>query len=479
MCEPTLIHCIRSGKFPTSWKLAKVNPLYKGGAKDGINNYRPISILPTLSKLIEKFIQKHLMAYLNSFDVLHKYQSGFRSGHSTETALILMTEGWSKAINEGKFVGTIMIDFRKAFDLVDHDLLLKKLSYYKCGSNFINLMKSYLKNRTQVVSVNGTKSNTAEISSGVPQGSILGPLLFLIFINDLPLVLSGKVSSTDMYADDTTIYDIQADMGTLRSNLQESLTILQKWCKQNGMLLNTEKTKVMLISTRQKRIRLDTRLLSLTYNEIDLQLTTGGKILGVYIDENFQWNNHFQFVCKKVSSYIWLLSRIKSYLSLEHRSLFYKAYIQPHFNYCNIIWGNSTNSNVSRLTKLQRRVCKIILESEYEDLDSAQKSLNILSFDQNVFVNKAKTMYKVANSLLPQYIIDFFQLRADSLPETALRSVTNHNFTIPKPKSSLYKESLAYSGPVIWNTIPPEIKRSLTIGSFTSKLLSWLQSEST
>ena len=115
-------NCIRSGKFPTSWKLAKVNPLYKGGAKDGINNYRPISILPTLSKLIEKFIQKHLMAYLNSFDVLHKYQSGFRSGHSTETALILMTEGWLKAINEGKFVGTIMVDFRKAFDLVDHDL---------------------------------------------------------------------------------------------------------------------------------------------------------------------------------------------------------------------------------------------------------------------------------------------------------------------------------------------------------------------
>ena len=121
-------------------------------------------------------------------------------------------------------------------------------------------------------------------------------------------------------------------------------------------------------------------------------------------------------------------------------------------------------------------MCKIILENEYEDLDSAQKRLNILSF---VFVNKAKTMYKVANSLLPQYIIDFFQLRADSLPETALRSVTNHNFTIPKPKSSLYKESLAYSGPVIWNTIPPEIKHSLTIGSFTSKLLNWLQSEST
>ena len=144
-----------NGHFPDSWKQAKVNALFKSGAKDDINNYCPISILPTLSKLIEKFMQKHLMNYLNTFDVLHKFQSGFRSGHSTETALTLMTERWLKAINDGNIVGTIMIDFRKAFDLVDHDLLIHKLSLYKCGTNFLKLMASYLKSRTQVVSVHG------------------------------------------------------------------------------------------------------------------------------------------------------------------------------------------------------------------------------------------------------------------------------------------------------------------------------------
>ena len=131
-------------------------------------------------------------------------------------------------------------------------------------------------------------------------------------------------------------------------------------------------------------------LLSLSYNDIDLQLTIGDKILGVYIDENFQWDNHIKYICKNVSSYIWLLSQIKSYLTLEHRLIFYNAYIQPQFNYCNMIWGNSSYYNVSKITMLQRRACKVILEHEYEDLDSARMQLKILSFDRNVFQTKQK-----------------------------------------------------------------------------------------
>ena len=189
-----------------------------------------------------------------------------------------------------------------------------------------------------------------------------------------------KVYSIDLYADDTTIYDMQSDLETLQYNLQYSLIKLQKWCKQNGMLLNAEKTKIMLITTRQKRIRLHEDIFNLTYNDINLQLTTGDKKLGVNVDRNLQWTNHFQYVCKKISSSIELLSKIHSYLSMEHRSLFYKANIQPHINYCNLLWGNSSNYNVSQITKLQRRVCKIILGTEYSDRDSAQRRLNIFVF---------------------------------------------------------------------------------------------------
>ena len=172
-----------------------------------------------------------------------------------------------------------------------------------------------------------------------------------------------------------------------------------------------------------------------------MQITTGGKILGVNIDQNLQWTNHFQAVCKKVYSYIWLLSKIYGFLSSEHRLMVYNAYIHPYFNYCNIVWGNSSNYNVSKITKLQKRAFKIILGGEYIDFETAKSSLHILSFEQNVFFNKAKNMLKVANNLIPQYICDLFQRRSDSVLNASLRSVSNQNFYIPKPKLSIFKES--------------------------------------
>ena len=159
-------------------------------------------------------------------------------------------------------------------------------------------------------------------------------------------MLSDNIYSTDLYADDTKIYDMQNDLETLQWNLQHSLLSLQIWCKRNGMLLNTYKTKLMLITTRQKRVRLDENLFTISHNDVILQLTTADKILGVNIEQNLLWNNHFQCVRRKVSSYIWLLSKVKSYLSTEYRRLSYNAYIQPHLDYCNTIWGNSSYYNL-------------------------------------------------------------------------------------------------------------------------------------
>ncbi|MCG7869794.1 MAG: hypothetical protein JAY74_25915 [Candidatus Thiodiazotropha taylori] len=468
---------LQNSIFPTVWKNAKICPIHKSGQKDDVNNYRPISVLPTISKIIEKWVHIKFMTFLNNHRLLHQTQSGFRNGHSTESALLLMTDSWLKAVNDGKLVGCVMVDFRKAFDLVDHDILLQKLALYKCNSNSLLWFKSYLTQRIQQVSIKNTKSDSKDIICGVPQGSILGPLLFLIFINDLPLILQNVVAATDLYADDTTIYDVQSDKQTLENNLQKSLNLLKQWCKENGMLLNTNKTKVMLITSRRKRLNLKDKSLMLKYNDLDLKVVNNDKILGINIDENLIWNSQYQQVVKKVSSHLWLLSQISSYLTIEYRLLFYNAYIRPHFDYCSVIWGNSTCFNINKITKLQRRACKLILRNEYLTLEEARDRLKILSFTESVFLQKAKVMYKVANNIAPEYLTDLFQMRSCNTDDTIsnLRSISNRNFLIPKPKIDLFKNSMSYSGALIWNSIPLEIKNATTLSSFVNKCTVWLK----
>ena len=276
------------------------------------------------------------------------------------------------------------------------------------------------------------------------------------------MTLKNVVSTTDLYADDTTIYDVQTDKATLNANLQTALNLLKTWCRENGMLLNTDKTKVTLSTSRQKRTTFTGKVLSLNFNNIELQLSNNEKVLGVCIDVNFIWNTHFTYVSKKVSSNLWLLSQIKNYLSLEHRLLFYNAYIKTHFDYCSTVWGNSSNNNINKINKLQRRACKLILDKECTSLEEARNRLKILSFDESVFLQKAKTMYKIANKIVPKYLIDLFQIRNTYANSTTsnLRSVSNRNFIIPKPNINLFKNSISYSGTIIWNGIPLEIKNA-------------------
>ena len=288
---------IQVSEFPEKWKEGKVTPLFKSGTKQDINNYRPISILPVLSKLLEKHVHDSLMEFLNCFNLLHTTQSGFRPNHSCETALIGMIDRWLKAINENSMVGVVMVDFKKAFDLVDHNSLLNKLKYYKISDATLKWFSSYLIGRKQKVSINNILSNNETVLNGVPQGSILGPLLFLLFINDLPFYTEEV--KTDLYADDTALYYTGKSIIEIKNKLQHSLISLHRWCKGNGMVLNTSKTKVMLITTKQKRIHLDIDELSLNYENTKLNEISGDKILGVYVDNCLTFTGHIDNIAKK------------------------------------------------------------------------------------------------------------------------------------------------------------------------------------
>ena len=227
--------CIDKHVFPTLLKEAKVIPLPKTKDTTQPQNLRPISLLPVLSKPLEKYIHKHMYQHLETYNLIHKYQSGFRPKHSCHTALVKLIDSWLNAINRNELVGTIFLDFKKAFDLVNHDTLLKKVDVYFPKSSISNLMKSYLSDRSQYVFLNGKFSKSKPIVSGVPQGSVLGPMFFLIYINDLPLILNNNTTN-DLFADDASLYTSNRDLDAIQNDLQDSINKANQWCNKNSMV---------------------------------------------------------------------------------------------------------------------------------------------------------------------------------------------------------------------------------------------------
>lgn len=276
-----------------------------------------------------------------------------------------------------------------------------------------------------------------------------------------------------MYADDTTISDINSSKETLEQNLQNALNILETWCHYNGMLLNTDKTKVIFITTPQKRARLGNSQLKVSFKNIEIKVTTGDKLLGVNINENLKWEDHINKIKKKVISNLWLLSKIKHFISINYRIIFYRAFIQPHLDFCNVVWGGTGRTNLNRLLLLQKRACKVILGPEYTSFSESMEKINSLTIYQRILIQKAKFMYKVHNRLLPSYVLDMYEYREFNITE--IRSISQLDFKIPRPRIDLFKESMSYSGPMIWNKISTEIRLSNTINQFTAKLTNWLK----
>ena len=458
-------HSVTNSVFPSKWKEAKVAPLHKNGPLEEINNYCPISILPVLSKVLEKHVHESLSEFLHQHKLLHKTQSDFRAQHSCETALTNMIDLWLNAIDNGKMIGTVLVDFKKAFDLVDHQILLNKLEIYGIKDEALQWFNTYLTNRKQQVKINNSKSDFKHISCGVPQGSILGPLLFLLFINDLPLYTNNVF--TDLYADDTTLYDVQDSMEQIENNLQTALNNLHIWCRGNGMILNSLKTKVMLVTTNQKRQRLSNDNLDLKFNNETLNMISNDKILGVFVDNNLTWSDHIKYLTKKIASSTWLLSKIKKFLSQDHRVQFYKSYIQPHIDFCSIVWGSSSDSNKLKIFKLQKRACKIILDFNVDDVNEAMKSLKIMSIYDRLYLRKAKFMFKVYNNVAPTYISENFTLRNNVNTSINLRSSSAGCFIPPKPKTEYFKCSMRYSGCLVWNSLPEQVKVPKPLTHFT------------
>ena len=317
-----------SGIFPKIFKLAKIVPIFKSETRLAINNYRPISLLSNISKIIEKLMHQRLNQFLELHNCFYAFQFGFRLNYSTNNALMSIVENIQTQLDNGKFAAGIFVDLKKAFDTVDHEILVNKLEYYGIRGNAKEWFASYLRNRKQFVSIDNFNSSTKLICTGVPQGSVLGPLLFLIYINDLHKCV--KYSKTYHFADDTNILLSNRSLETLAKRMNQDLKNLTQWLKANKLSLNVKKTELMIFRPSKKKID---KSIKFKLDGKRLFPTESVKYLGVLLDEHLQWNKQIKHVKTKLSRAIGILSRLRHNTNLNVLKIAYHSIFGSHLQY--------------------------------------------------------------------------------------------------------------------------------------------------
>jgi hypothetical protein len=384
--------------------------------------------------------------------LLYNSQYGFLPQRSTELAALELTDHIISSMDNNEVPINIYLDLSKAFDTLDHKILLYKLNYYGIRGNSLNLMKSYLKNRMQYVTYKETNSELRNISTGVPQGSILGPLLFLIYMNDI--IYSSSCFRTVMYADDTTLnttlnyINNRSSDHCIERTLNKELENISNWLKLNKLSLNLQKTKAMLFHTPQRKVNSP----EIQIDDYKVMYVDHFNYLGIHFDSHLKWNKHLEIISKKVSKTIGIINRLKRFLPHNILITLYNTLVLPHLNYGVLLWGWRSE----RLVKSQKKLVRIITNSRYnEHTDPLFKKLKILKATHISMLHELKFCFKLQNYLLPDYYTNFVSLRQSEIHRYNTRF--SNSFQIPRVKHSFAKNSLRYRIPVILNNTDKSI----------------------
>ena len=452
--------------LPTDWKKARIVPIYKGkGSENDCSNYRPISTLPFIAKLIESCMQEQLIKYLEQNNLLCCQQSAYLKKHSTTTSLHKVVDDWLRNINNGQINGVAFFDLSKCFDTIDHKRLLNKMKKYGINDNVLKWFQNYLIGREQAVTANEVLSEFLSMLIGVPQGFNLGPLLFLLFVNDFPQCLTCTVCN--LFADDTAIYCSANSVSDASNILQKDVNNVIKWFHDNMLTVNIDKSCTLAIGTT-RRLAAQNNDLNITIDNTSLQHVSNMKYLGVTIDRTLSWDDHISCissVCKKVSPKIELLRKIKYKLPKDQLCTIYNSIIQPNFDYCISVWGNTSSKNIKLLQKLQNRAARIIT-GNYDWNQSATELVNNLGWqtmEKRKHYFTSLLMYKISNKLAPDYLLESFKTLSSVY---STRKADGVNLSIPKPNLEIFKQSLSYNGAQIWNQLPTELQKSTSVQNF-------------
>ena len=461
LVSPLVANLINSsfeeGVFPEVLKVARVIPLHKSGDKSVIGNFRPISVLPVLSKIFEKVMHKRVSNFLEKFNILNDRQFGFRSKKSTCDAILGFTENCFSAFNNGEYFVSVFLDFSKAFDTVDHSILLRKLEKIGFRGTTLSWFKCYLHGRHQYVDIHGNFSCLKEISLGVPQGSILGPLLFIVYINDMSSC--SNYLNFVHYADDTTLYCNGRCCDDMLDMVNAELLNVDRWLCCNKLSLNVKKSAYMIFSSRQYVPR--TKII---IRSQELAVTNSAKFLGVQLDNKLNFSNHIDYVRNKISRSCGILKKLSYHFPAEILHKLYYTMVHPHVSYCLEIWGSSFPSKLVRVKNLHKKSLQVIDER-------GRNTLNILSFDQlyeYLVLIKLFKYFVLGESVIFQS--RFIERMTDHNYLT--RFNCNRNFIVPNVKRSKYFNSFLYNGIHFWNKLPNECKNVYTLNAFKTNLKS-------
>jgi hypothetical protein len=447
-----------SGIFPDSLKIAKVCPVFKNGEKSLFSNYRPISILPSFSKIYEKIISLRLMSFLEDKHILVDNQFGFRKNRSTFMAIMEMFDRISSAVDNGEYSVGIFIDLSKAFDTINHSILLEKLHHYGIRGIALDWFRSYLQSRQQYVFLNGVSSSLKYIDCGVPQGSILGPLLFILYINDI--INCSDILRLILFADDTNIFYSNSDICKLESIVNLELSKLSTWFKANKLSLNATKTNYMLFGT--KSLAKNDKSLNLKLDGNALERTGCTKFLGVFFDDKLTWHQHINHVAGKISRGLGMIGRVRNMLPFSVLRTLYYSLIYPYLNYCCLIWGGASATALHKIEVLQNRSIRLITRAPFRSSSGPiYKRLNLLNIVDIRQLQIAVFMFKVKHNLLPSCCLNYFKLNSVSY---SLR-VVNY-FAIQSFRTKIREQSISVAGPRVWATISVNIQNSASVASF-------------
>ena len=442
--------------YPSSLKVADVTPIHKAKERILLKNYRPVSLIPIISKLYERNMYNQIITYMENF--LSPYLFGYRKGHSTEQCLFIMIEMWKKALDNKKVAGAILTDLSKAFDCLSHDLLIAKLEAYGFEKSALEFIYNYLKDRKQRTKINGSYSSWEELKCGVPQGSILGPLLFNIFINDLfYFVDKTKIAN---YADDNSTYTTESTICSLLNILEEETSSVLNWFKVNEMKSNDDKCHLFVPNHTDVSVKLNNQTLK-GEDSIDL--------LGIHIDSKLNFNEHVTNLCKKGNQKLHALARISKLLSQEKLRLIMKTFIESQFNYCPLVWMFHSRTLNTKINKLHERALRLVYKDENLTFEQLLAKDNSITIHERNLQKLAIEMYKEKHNMSPLPVGQLFtkldnihNIRNKGCWEMANVRTVNYG-----------TETMRYRGPKVWDLIPSDIKESDTLLSFKAKIKKW------